>query len=90
LVSRDSVFAASLFPKEFFDFVYIDGWHQYPAVKKDIEAWWPKVKSGGFLGGHDLGHVEFPGVVRAVEQFSRKVSREFQVLSDSDWLIEKV
>lgn len=89
LISKDSVFAASLFQKEFFDFVYIDGWHQYPAVKKDIEVWWSRVKAGGVLGGHDIGHVEFPGVARAVEQFSKKIGKPYQAVNDSDWIIEK-
>ena len=39
------------------DFVYIDGNHFYPAVKKDIELWWPKVRVGGVMGGHDYSDV---------------------------------
>lgn len=39
------------------DFVYIDGNHFYPSVKKDIELWWPKVRSGGVVGGHDYDDV---------------------------------
>lgn len=35
------------------DFVYIDGDHDYIAIKKDIMAWWPLVRSGGILAGHD-------------------------------------
>ena len=41
------------FDDESLDFVYIDGNHLYPAVKKDIDLWWPKVKAGGVMGGHD-------------------------------------
>ena len=89
LISRESMFASTLFKDGFFDFVYLDGWHQYPAVKKDIEVWWPKVKVGGVLGGHDIGHVEFPGVARAVEQFSKKINQPFKAVGDSDWYIEK-
>lgn len=33
------------------DFVYIDGDHAAPGV--DIDAWWPLLRSGGFLCGHD-------------------------------------
>lgn len=36
------------------DFVYIDATHQYDSVVTDLAAWWPKVKSGGILGGHDF------------------------------------
>lgn len=35
------------------DFVYLDGDHGYEAVKEDIEAWYPLIRSGGILAGHD-------------------------------------
>jgi predicted O-methyltransferase YrrM len=35
------------------DFVYIDANHTYQAVKEDIRLWYPKVKSGGLIMGHD-------------------------------------
>lgn len=34
-------------------FVHLDGDHRYDEVKKEIAAWWPLVKSGGVLCGHD-------------------------------------
>ena len=40
--------------KEPLDFVYIDGNHWYEFVKKDIDLFYPKVKSGGVIGGHDF------------------------------------
>lgn len=33
------------------DFVYIDGNHEYVAVKKDIELYWPKSSQEAFLEG---------------------------------------
>ena len=35
--------------------VFIDADHRYNAVKEDIAAWYPKVKVGGFISGHDYG-----------------------------------
>jgi predicted O-methyltransferase YrrM len=35
------------------DFVYLDGDHSAVNVKKDIDTWFPKVKPGGIIGGHD-------------------------------------
>ena len=35
------------------DFVYLDGNHAVDYVRDDIMAWWPKVKIGGIVGGHD-------------------------------------
>jgi hypothetical protein len=31
------------------DFVYIDGNHAYDFVYADMEAWWPKLKQGGYM-----------------------------------------
>ncbi len=55
------------------DFVFIDGDHRYEGVRKDIDAWYPIVRSGGVIAGHDYTH-EFPGVLQAVkERFPRGV-----------------
>ena len=47
------------------DFVFIDAGHDYTSVKKDIDAWLPKVKSGGILAGHDFMN-EYSGIIQAV------------------------
>eukprot|EP00966_Prymnesium_polylepis_P109380 2531902-Prymnesium_polylepis.1 len=35
------------------DFVYIDARHDYKGVLDDIAAYWPKLRVGGLMGGHD-------------------------------------
>jgi hypothetical protein len=50
------------------DFIYIDAGHLYHEAKSDIEAWWPHVREGGILAGHDYGE-RFIGVTRAVREF---------------------
>lgn len=54
------------------DAVFIDGNHQYEAVKQDIADWSPKVRTGGILSGHD--YYDFAsgrgGVVQAVDEFA--------------------
>lgn len=68
------------------DFVYIDGNHSYEFTKKDIEAWTPKLKQGGFIGGHDfdsnvdkknLEGIKY-GVKRAVEEYCEKHNIHFE------------
>lgn len=49
-----SLEAAKTFEDNSLDFVYLDARHDYPSVKADIAAWWPKLKSGGILSGHDF------------------------------------
>lgn len=44
--------------KDTLDFVYIDARHDYCGVTEDINAYWPKIKSGGILSGHDYLNVE--------------------------------
>ena len=56
------------------DFVYIDAEHDYDSVKQDLSVWFPKVKIGGFLAGHDYNKEQFPGLVKAVCDFQKDVS----------------
>ena len=41
-------------PNNSLDICFIDGSHNYSDVKKDIELYLPKVKTGGILCGHDF------------------------------------
>ena len=47
------------------DFVFIDADHSFECVKKDIRAWYQKVRKGGMICGHDIN---LPGVFRAVSE----------------------
>ncbi len=83
-VQKPSVDAAGDFADGSLDFVYIDAAHDPVSVSADIRAWWPKVKPGGFLGGHDYG--KFPGVTGAVDGLFGPVT----VVAEADtWLVEK-
>lgn len=59
--------AAPLVPDGWADFIFIDAAHSYEAVRADIADWLPKVKPGGWFGGHDF-HANWPGVQRAVTE----------------------
>ena len=62
----DSVFASYNIEDEILDFAFLDGDHSYEGVTRDIKAWLPKVKIGGYIGGHDYGHPEQGQVEQAV------------------------
>lgn len=67
-----SVEAAQEFSDESLDVVFIDADHSYEAVKADLEAWYPKVKPGGLMAGHDFvfeHETSREGVIRAVREF---------------------
>lgn len=59
----NSVSAAIMFFDGSVDFCFVDASHVAEDVKKDIKAWWPKIKSGGVLGGHDYTWGSVRGVV---------------------------
>lgn len=46
------------------DMVFIDGGHDYPSVTGDIDAYFPKIRHGGMICGHDR---HWPGVSEAIK-----------------------
>lgn len=52
-VRMDTVEAAAQFEDGSVDLVWIDTTQDYDMVLAEIQAWLPKVKSGGWIGGHD-------------------------------------
>jgi hypothetical protein len=68
-----SVRAAKRVHDRSIDFVYIDARHDYESVLEDLRAWFPKVRTGGIISGHDYVTGSFPqgefGVSKAVDEF---------------------
>lgn len=60
---------AAQVPDNSLDLVYIDCCHTYECVKKDLQAWAPKVKKGGIIAGHDINNKMY-GVRQAVDEFT--------------------
>jgi predicted O-methyltransferase YrrM len=92
IIRATSVEGASKLPDESLDFAHIDADHYYESVIADCHAWWPKVKPGGFLCGHDIDHPLFPqwGVREAAEEFSLLVCEPLKVDKDLwHWRIRK-
>jgi hypothetical protein len=55
---------------ESLDLVYLDAGHSYECVKRDLAAWFPKIKKGGVMAGHDYENNSY-GVKRAVVDFCK-------------------
>jgi len=73
MLAEYSPSCAENFEDDSLDFVYIDALHNYTAVKADMEAWYPKLKVGGVLAGHDYSLQDWPGIFTAVEEFSEEI-----------------
>ncbi len=95
-----SVGAASVVDDFSLDFCYLDADHTKTGCWNDLNAWWPKVRRGGMLAGHDYVNtkakvgVDF-GVIEAVADFrkKKKIPDEWFHVTSVDycsWMIMKL
>lgn len=72
------------------DFVYIDADHRYRSTLQDLELWYPKVRAGGLVSGHDYTQDNDDpeagcfGVKAAVNRFAEGKTDTLFV-SQEDW-----
>ncbi len=55
IIKKTSAEATKEVSNKVLDFVFIDACHLYKSVKRDIQLWFPKVRYGGVVSGHDYG-----------------------------------
>ena len=90
-IRSDTVAAAQRFADGSIDFLYVDASHTYAGVMADLVAWYPKVKTGGFIAGDDwhFGTRGEPGVRNAVRDFLGPAVADLRLLPgssvDPDW-----
>ena len=84
-IRMTSLDAAKLYKNESVDVVFIDACHEYQCVKDDIAAWFPKVKIGGYLCGHDYSG-NWPEVKKAVDE---SITKPFETSEDC-WIYKKI
>jgi predicted O-methyltransferase YrrM len=92
LIKEASPFAAHRFGQESVDMVFLDADHSKQGVLADCRAWWPIVKRGGYLGGHDFLNSDRRftfGVNLAVEQFSNEVLVAYDLDDGTTWFMRK-
>lgn len=90
-----SLDAVKLFADGQLDFVYLDGNHAAESIRADLRAWWPKIRKGGVLGGHDFyeRHDDWHecGVKTAVEEFVAERSMNLVLTPEcTSWWIDKI
>ena len=81
-----SLGAASCTKDGWFDAVYIDADHSKAGVLADLQAWVPKVRSGGVIAGHDyLDGVLDEGVFGVKSAVLEFFGREPDIVTDEKW-----
>jgi hypothetical protein len=89
IIREFSTKACELFEDGSLDFIYLDADHSYEAIKKDIEIWYPKLRTGGTLAGHDYFDGVVPqgnfGVKTAVNEFIEKHNYKLNITNESQW-----
>ena len=87
-IREPSPYAAARIADGSLDFVYIDGSHQKSSVIADLEGWFSKIRSGGFIVGDDYcdGHL---GVIEAVDEFVSCHKLILNLLGYRMYLIQK-
>lgn len=78
-IDADSRNAHQLFRSNSVDFVYVDGAHDFNSVLADLTLYYPKVKPGGMLAGHDFVR-SCTELIRAVGEFSVCMGLPYQVI----------
>lgn len=69
-------------PDESLDFLYVDANHSEVGVTNDLEAWYPKVKVGGIISGHDYLNPDYE-VQQAARKFCHKVGTDIFTIPET-------
>jgi len=88
LIRNTSRAASEQFEESSLDFVFIDAQHHFDAVLEDLTIWFPKLRPGGVLGGHDWGLDYGPplfGVEKAVREFSKNHAIQNIHVTSDQW-----
>ncbi len=78
------------------DFVYLDARHSYEGVTEDLHAWFPLVRAGGIMAGHDYNDGVFVegvhGVRSAVDEFfglqAIPVRHTYTDVPNASWIVQ--
>lgn len=85
LLYMNSKEASKQFKDKELDFIFIDGDHSYDGCGLDCDLWFPKLKIGGVICGHDFANDPGDGLTRAIlERWNGKFQHKDQI-----WWVEK-
>lgn len=87
-IKLSSADAAMTYADKSLDFVFIDAAHDYESVKTDILTWLPKIKTGGYMGGHDYTPGSDPVWNNGVDKAVKEIFGDDFVVSKVSWITE--
>jgi len=76
--------ASHLYEDESIDFAFIDADHTKEGFSADLECWYPKIKKGGVLAGHDW---DYP-VIKA--RLKEVFGNDIKVIEPNTWVHYKL
>lgn len=88
-IQMDSIEASKMYKDNSIDFIYIDSGHIAEYTYNEILSWYPKVKNGGILSGHDYKNDSWPGVTMAVDKFFGKKNVRIHPKDSYTWIMYK-
>jgi hypothetical protein len=89
ILRMTSLEASKKFDDLSLDFAFIDGDHSYEGCSLDISLWYPKLKVGGLLSGHDYIDEKGYGVIPAVDEFVSSVGVQLRLGGNNTWFVTK-
>lgn len=78
------------FPDEYFDWIYVDGNHNYNSVRRDLDLYYPKVKRYGLITGDDYRLVgKRKGLREAVAEITEKYGMRLILIKNNQYILWK-
>ena len=77
------------FENKFFDYIMVDGAHEYEAVKDDMENWWPKLKDDGVMFGDDFYLESVAQAVKEGSESLKTVGYSVNGSTERTWFLSK-
>lgn len=69
IIEKESTIAVNDFGDDFFDFIFLDSYNNMAQCFRDLDLWYPKLKTGGLFCGHDSSS---RNIVTSIKMFREK------------------
>ena len=78
------------FPDQYFDWIYVDGSHNYKSVRRDLDFYYHKIKMYGFITGDDYLLMEKrKGLRDAVAEIHEKYLMRLILIKNNQFILWK-